>query len=221
MPALIAAFVLGAGVLFWQLAVRIGRGHTSQWDEAILRSLRSPEDPRDLIGPAWLQEAMLDATALGSPFVLGICVVAAVGFLYFEGQRRVALTAAATTLGGALMSMLLKQWFTRPRPAVVPHLREVLSFSFPSGHTMGAAVVYLTLGVMFMKSFRSRRAKAFSLSLAVFLTLAVGISRVYLGVHYPSDVLGGWIAGVSWALGCWALAQLIPSRPVPETSDEP
>ena len=120
-----------------------------------------------------------------------------------------------------MLAAILKQVFARPRPDIVPHLRDVGGMSFPSGHTMGAAVVYFTLGVMFMKAFKSRRAKAFCLAWAVFLATTVGASRVFLGVHYPSDVLAGWIAGLGWALGCYAIAQFIPTRPVPEVSDTP
>jgi undecaprenyl-diphosphatase len=220
-PAIAAALTLAAGLLFWLLAARVNRGHTAQWDEQILRALRRADDQAVLVGPRWLQEAGLDVTALGSPLVLGICIITSVGFLYFEGQRRVAILTMLTTGGGALLSLALKELFTRPRPDVVPHLREVVNSSFPSGHSMGAAVVYLTLGTMFMKSFRSRRAKIFCLTLAVLLTVAVGVSRVYLGVHYPSDVLGGWVAGISWSLGCWALGELVPSRPLPDSSDTP
>ncbi len=221
MAALLGSLLVGAATLFWKLAEQIDRGLTRPWDERILLALRRADDPAIPIGPHWLHEAGLDVTALGSPIVLAIFVVASVGFLYFEGQRRVAAVTAAMTIGGGLLSVLLKSIFARPRPEVVPHLRDVLSSSFPSGHTMGAAIVYMTLGVMFMKSFRSRRAQAFCLLLALFLTVAVGLSRVYLGVHYPSDVLGGWLAALSWTLACWSLAHFIPNRPLPEVDDAP
>ena len=215
------ALVLLGIFVFWELSKQVNHGATRAWDEAILQALRQPDNPSVPIGPFWLQEAGIDVTALGSPVVLTFFIIASLGFLYFEGQKRVAAMTAVTAGGGAILSLILKQIFLRPRPEIVPHLRIVLSTSFPSGHSMGAAVVYLTLGVMFMKTFRSTRAKAFCLFWAVFLTVAVGATRVYLGVHYPSDVLGGWIAGCGWATFCWVVSQFIPNRPLPEVDDSP
>jgi undecaprenyl-diphosphatase len=216
-----ASLVLSAIALFTALAGQVQSGATRQWDERVLTALRKPDAPAEPLGPAWLHGAALDVTALGSPLVLTFFVIASVGFLYFEGQRRVALTAVLTISGGALLSGILKHVFARPRPDIVPHLRDVGGLSFPSGHSMGAAIVYFTLGVMFTKAFKSRRAKAFCLAWAFFLATVVGLSRVFLGVHYPSDVLAGWLAGLGWALACHAVAQFIPTRPVPEVSDTP
>jgi undecaprenyl-diphosphatase len=216
-----ASLVLSVIALFLALAGQVQSGATRQWDERLLVALRNPADRAEPVGPSWLHGAALDATALGSPLILTFVVIASVGFLYFEGQRRVALTAVLTIGGGALLSGILKQVFARPRPDIVPHLRDVGGLSFPSGHSMGAAIVYFTLGVMFMKAFKSRRAKAFCLSWAFFLATIVGASRVYLGVHYPSDVLAGWLAGLGWGMACFAVAQFIPTRPVPEVSDTP
>jgi undecaprenyl-diphosphatase len=214
----VALFCVG---LFVALADEVFEQDTVGFDRALLLWFRTAEDPRIPIGPAWFREMALDTTALGSPFVLGLIALAALGFLYFEGQKRVALFAVGSLTGGALMSLLLKQWFQRPRPDVVPHLREVASTSFPSGHAMGAAVVFLTLAVIFVKAFRSRRAKAFCLGLGVFLALIVGASRVFVGVHYPTDVAGGWLAGTAWALATWAVSQFLPTRPIPPADDTP
>lgn len=219
--AAVACAILFCCYLFVELADDITEGDTLRIDERLLRMFRRADDPALPIGPRWLEEAMLDATALGGPLVLTIIVAVSAGFLFIEGQRRVAVLTALTTLGGGLLSMTLKLFFARPRPEVVPHLRHVSSMSFPSGHAMLSAVVYLTIGVMFMKAVRSRRAKVYCMCVAVVLTLLVGCTRVFLGVHYPSDVLGGWIAGLGWASLCWILGQLIPNRPMPERSDEP
>lgn len=219
--AMVGGVVLFGIATFIVLAGHVHRGSTLSWDEAILRGLRRSDNLSVPIGPHWLSEFALDATALGSPLVLTFFVAASLGFIYFEGQKRVAALTAATTGLGAALSYLLKQYFLRPRPDIVPHLRDVTSSSFPSGHSMGAAVVYLTLGVMFMKSFASRRAKAYCLFWALFLTLIVGVSRVLLGVHYPSDVLGGWLAGMAWALVCWSAGWFVPNHPLPEINDAP
>jgi undecaprenyl-diphosphatase len=215
-----AAIIFCVG-LFITLADDVFEDDTIGFDRAMLLWFRQGQDPHIPVGPAWFREAALDTTALGSPFILGLIALASLGFLYFEGQKRVALFAVGSLAGGALMSLLLKQFFQRPRPEVVPHLREVVSTSFPSGHAMGAAVVFLTLAVIFVKAFRSRRAKAFCLGLGVFLALIVGASRVYVGVHYPTDVAGGWLAGTAWALATWAVSQFLPTRPIPPADDTP
>ncbi|MBA4017436.1 MAG: hypothetical protein C0483_09710 [Pirellula sp.] len=225
-PAIVPMVAAASALLFLvyifiALADEITEGETQRIDEQILLWFRQVNDHALPIGPTWLTDGMLDATALGSPLVVGIIVATAAGFLFMEGQRRVALLMVLTTIGGGTASLCLKWLFARPRPEIVPHLRHVTSSSFPSGHAMLSAVVYLTIGVMFMKAVRSRRAKAYCLTVAVLLTLLVGATRVFLGVHYPSDVLGGWIAGVSWASLCWIIGVFIPTRPIPERSDVP
>jgi undecaprenyl-diphosphatase len=221
MVVVVAALFLFCIGMFVSLADEVFEEDTIGFDQALLRWFRRADDDRIPIGPAWFREAAVDSTALGSPFILGLIALAALGFLYFEGQKRVALLTVAALSGGAMVSLLLKQFFQRPRPEIVPHLREVVSTSFPSGHAMGAAVVYLTLAVMFVKAFRSRRAKAFCLGLGIFLALIVGASRVYVGVHYPTDVAGGWLAGTAWALATWAVSQFLPTRPIPPADDTP
>jgi undecaprenyl-diphosphatase len=111
------------------------------------------------------------------------------------------------TTSGTLISMLLKQIYARPRPDIVPHLSIVQTSSFPSGHSMLAAVVYLTLGSLLAVVMPSAKLKVYVLFVAGMLTLFVGASRVYLGVHYPTDVLAGWLAGLVWALVCWLIAR--------------
>ena len=101
----------------------------------------------------------------------------------------------------------MKHVFNRPRPTIVPHLRVVYSTSFPSGHAMESAIVYLTLAAILMRASESRVTKIYILGIAVLLTVLVGVSRVYLGVHYPTDVIGGWIVGFIWASICWLVAQ--------------
>ncbi|MGC3968986.1 MAG: phosphatase PAP2 family protein [Pirellulales bacterium] len=216
-----AGLMLAAAALFIVLADEITEGESFRFDAELLKAFRDANDPARTIGPRWLEDVMLDATALGSGLVLSIIVAVSAGFLYMEKQRRVATLMLATTMSGALLSIFLKWVFARPRPIVVPHLRHVTSMSFPSGHAMASAVVYLTLGVMFMKAVSSRRAKAFCMVVAISLTLLIGFTRVFLGVHYPSDVLGGWLAGCAWASLAWIVGQFIPSRPIAERSDEP
>jgi undecaprenyl-diphosphatase len=201
---------LGACVLlliFLSLASEIAEGETQAFDIRILKALRSPDDPAKPIGPAWLEASLLDLTALGGPTVLSLVTVAVVGFLLLQTRYHTALVVAVTTISGELVSEVMKQAFDRPRPTVVPHLRDVYTASFPSGHAMESAIVYLTLGAILMRVTESRLTKLYCLGMAVLLTLLVGVSRVYLGVHYPTDVIGGWIIGFVWASVCWLVAQ--------------
>ena len=122
----------------------------------------------------------------------------------FTGADTVVLITAAS---GEVANIAIKNAFMRPRPTVVPHLREAFSTSFPSGHAMESAIIYLTLGAMLMRLAERRITKLYCMGMAIFVTFLVGMSRVYLGVHYPTDVLGGWIFGFMWASLCWLVSQ--------------
>ena len=201
---------LGACVLllvFLSLAGEVMEGDTKALDTRILRALRSPDDPSRPIGPDWLESMFFDLTAVGGPTVLSLVVLAVVGFLILQTRYRTAAVVFVTVASGMLASFALKYAFARPRPSVVPHLRQVVSSSFPSGHAMQSAIVYLTLAAILMRVAERPLTKLYILGVAVFLTLLVGVSRVYLGVHYPTDVIGGWILGFMWALLCWLAAQ--------------
>jgi len=210
---LVGALTLVLLVLtFARLSDLVIEGDTRQFDEQVLASLRDPRNPSQPIGPRWLEGAALDITALGSGFVLGLVVFAIVGFLLLQGTYRTALFVLVATTGGSLLNTGLKEVFQRPRPEVVPHLREVMSLSFPSGHAMTSAAVYLTLGALLMRITERRLTKLYCMAIAMLLTALVGTSRVYLGVHYPTDVLAGWLAGMSWALLCWIIERWLERR---------
>jgi undecaprenyl-diphosphatase len=203
---LLATFAIIAVVLiFLKLASEVAEGETLKFDEKILRALRKPEDPRTPIGPAWLKGAALDITALGGPTVLGLVVAAVTGFFLLHGLYKNALFVFAASCGGWLLNGALKALFARPRPDVVPHLREVASLSFPSGHALTSAVVYLTLGALLMRVAKRRLMRYYCMIIAMTATFIVGASRVYLGVHYPTDVLAGWLVGLTWASICLLL----------------
>ncbi len=213
-----ALVVLMLGYGFVKLADVVKVGGTQSFDEWLLRAMRRTDDLSIPIGPMWLREGIQDVTALGSPVILLLMLIAVVGFMLMIRQRRLMLFTVVTTTVGALGSVLLKYLMGRDRPTVVPHLREVSSSSFPSGHAMLSAVVYLTLGILLMEVMPSRAVKAYCLIWAMLLTFLVGVSRIYLGVHYPSDVLAGWMAGIAWALACWAVAHYIRRRDVTNES---
>jgi undecaprenyl-diphosphatase len=192
---------------FLMLAGEVIDGDTQAFDTKILQALRNPDDPSRPIGPPWIEESLLDLTAIGGPTVLGLVVLSVIGFLLLQTRFRTALFVAATWLSGEIVNSALKNAFNRPRPTIVPHLREAFSTSFPSGHAMESAIVYLTLGAILMRVAESRLTKVYCLGIAVLLTVLVGASRVYLGVHYPTDVLGGWIIGFVWASICWLVEE--------------
>lgn len=195
--------------LFIALAEEVGEGDTARIDTAILMAFRVPDDATQALGPAWLGEFIRDLSSLGSLGVLGLLVAAADIFLLLSGKVRTALFVLVATLGGALLSTLLKQGFDRPRPDLVRHGTYVYTASFPSGHAMLSAVVYLTLGALIARLVSGRWLKCYVLAVAVVLSGLVGVSRIYLGVHWPSDVLAGWAAGAAWALICWVAAQFL------------
>lgn len=215
------AFLAGAGAVWAFLAVgdEVREGEPLALDEKILLALRTPGDPNEPLGSHSLQEAMRDITALGGFTVLTlVTVVAAIAFLLHRKAHH-ALVLVATVLTAQLGSDLLKQLYGRPRPDLAPHSVYVYSASFPSGHSMLSATVYLTLA-MLIASLEPRRAtKALVFAVAVLVMSAVGISRVYLAVHWPTDVLAGWCAGAVCALVAWMALWRLEGGRVPERAD--
>jgi undecaprenyl-diphosphatase len=205
---------------FIAIAGEVVEGETSGLDRALLLFLRNPGDLSDPIGPGWLEGAARDVTGLGGDTVLTLVTVAVAVYLVMAGKRGAALLVVLTVCGGLVLSTLLKIGFERPRPDLVPHAVRVYTASFPSGHAMLSAVTYLTLGALLARFEEQRRIKAYFLGLAVFLTLLVGASRVYLGVHWPSDVLAGWCVGAAWAAFCWFLALQLQRRGEVERAGE-
>jgi undecaprenyl-diphosphatase len=204
----VAVLVLG----FAMLASEVAEGETHSFDERILLQFRVPGSPTDTIGPTWLRETMRDITALGGTGILTIIVASVAGFLAVTGMRHAALMVLVSVLSGVVLSNSLKAVFSRARPDLIPHDVAVYTASFPSGHTTLSAVVYLTLGALLCRTQSSVTAKAYILSVAVILTVIVGISRVYLGVHWPTDVVAGWLLGGTWALLCWFAMLWLQSR---------
>lgn len=189
------------------LGSEVAEGDTFALDKAILTGLRHAGDLAVPIGPGWLRSAMVDFTSLGSAAVLTLITGLAVGYLLAVRKFATASFVAASIAGGAILSGVIKAAFVRPRPEIVSHLVPVASPSFPSGHSMNAAIVYLTLAVLLARSEPDRRVQTYLIAIAVFLALLVGTTRVYLGVHWPSDVLAGWAVGAMWASACSLLAK--------------
>ncbi|GAC1470956.1 MAG: phosphatase PAP2 family protein [Isosphaeraceae bacterium] len=192
------------GVLaFILLADKVMEGRTQRMDEKIVRALRRPDNPALPLGPAWIPEVARDITALGSVTLIVLNTGAVAGYLVLGRKYAATLFLLGAIGSGFALSAFLKSLFQRPRPALVPHLMQASYSSFPSGHSMMSAVVYLTLGALLARLVAGERQKFYALTVAVALTGLVGVSRVYMGVHYPTDVLAGWCAGLVWASLCW------------------
>ena len=217
--ALLSVSTLGYG--FFALAHEVGEGSTEALDRRILLALRNPADLSDPIGPRWLEETMRDITGLGSVFTVLFLTCAVAAYLGVSGRRRIGLYVLGAVGSGELVSTVLKLFYQRPRPDLVPHGMEVFTASFPSGHATMSAIAYLTLATLVARVERNRRAKALMLGLGVSVTLLVGISRIYLGVHWPSDVVAGWCIGAAWACLCWFVALQLQRRGEVEAPDPP
>lgn len=206
--ALSASFLF----VFARIAEEMREGDTRDFDQFLLLAFRSKTGLFEPLGPTWLAEVMRDITALGSFTVLGLVTFSVTGFLMLTRKRHAAGIVVLSITSGTLVSSLLKWFFARPRPDLVPHATVVYTQSFPSGHAMLSAVVYLTLGALLARTQAEPTVKAYLLLLAIALTLTVGISRVYLGVHWPTDVLAGWAVGACWALLWWVITIWLQSK---------
>jgi len=206
LPPALAAAGIGAAALALLLGIGLLVGRwTFVFDRWLLLSLRVPSDLATPVGPVWLRRLMTDVTALGGGAVLTLVVLAVVGLLLVRRLWLSALLTGAAAWSGGFAVSLLKEHVSRARPRIVPHLVEVRELSFPSGHAASSAVVYLTLAGLATQMVREREARTYLIVVAVLLVGMIGFSRVYLGVHYPSDVLAGWSFGTLWALAWWRL----------------
>ena len=211
--------IAGAGLLLAELVNEISEGESRAFDTAVLLALRNPLDSSDPIGPMWVERLFREITTLGGTTVVTLITIGVIGFLLVDSKRGAALLIFFSVAGGALLGPLLKVGFDRPRPDLVAHLVEVQSASFPSGHALLSAVTYLTLGALLARVFGQLRLKIYVLSMALILTVLIGSSRVYLGVHWPTDVLAGWLLGAVWALLCWRIALALQRRGEVEAED--
>ena len=208
---MVMAVVSGLILAFLQIADEMIEGEMEAFDRSILLMFRDPANPDLVIGPPWMHEMVRDITALGSFSLLGLIVLAVCAYLYLARMRSAALFVLVSVLGGTLLSTVLKMGYNRPRPDLTT-MSEQFTASFPSGHAMLSAVTFLTLGALLARFAPTRRLQVLSLGGALLLTLLVGLSRLYMGVHYPSDILAGWCLGSAWALLCSSVAIVLQRR---------
>ncbi|MBB4954664.1 undecaprenyl-diphosphatase [Agrobacterium vitis] len=213
-PRLLASLtvLLALLLMFAKIAEEVFEQGTHSFDKAILLALRTTDNPEQMIGPAWLMASLRDITSLGGFTVITLVTLLTVFYLLAAGKTRNAVIVALAISLGAVAEGSLKLLFSRARPDIVPHLVEVQTMSFPSGHAMMSALTYLTLGAMLARAQPTRRLRVFILSVGVVLTLLIGISRVFLGVHWPTDIMAGWTIGGAWALCVWTIADALNRR---------
>lgn len=179
------------------------------FDPRILLAFREAGHTGTPLGPHWLKGAVRDVTSLGSATVVFLLAAAVAVYLVLSRRASTGLFVMFAVVGGQALASLLKLLVERPRPEVVPHLAHVSTLSFPSGHATMSAVTYLTLALLAARFLPQRAAKIYIVALAVGLALLIGVSRLYLGVHWPTDVMAGWCTGFAWASLCWLGARFM------------
>ncbi|MEI2386379.1 phosphatase PAP2 family protein [Breoghania sp. JC706] len=199
LAVVLIAVLAFSGWAFINIADEMSEGELDHIDHVLFLSLREPGNPQQLLGPPWLEEAALEITALGGfPVIILLTTMVCGGLL---AARRPATSAfvALSVAGGAALSTGLKMLFERPRPDLVKHLDIIHTASFPSGHATISTLTYLTLAALIARVVTRRRVRVYLIACALILAVMIGLSRIYLGVHWPSDVAAGWALGTAWA----------------------
>ncbi|KFB09442.1 phosphatase PAP2 family protein [Nitratireductor basaltis] len=207
---IIMAAILGLGVYgFVAIADEVAEGEMAQIDERLFLLFREADDPGEPLGPPWLEETAVEVTAIGGYPLIVLTLAAVVGLFLVTKRYGPALYAVLAVGSGALLTHYLKLYYARPRPDLVDHLDAIHTLSFPSGHAMVTTIAYLTLAALVVRFVDDRRVRIYVLSVAVFVAIIVGLSRIYVGVHWPSDVAAGWALGAAWASLSWLVVQLL------------
>jgi undecaprenyl-diphosphatase len=220
---LLAALVVLCGLIwgFLELAEEVRQGSEFSFDARILLALRADPAGKDPIGPPWLEDAMLNLSALGSGWVAIFVAVLVVGFTFLVHKPRMGILIAACAIGAGGLTSALKAVFARARPDVVVPMTTLTGYGFPSGHAMISSALYATLAALIARSVDRWRVRSYVIAAGTLITLLVGFTRIYLGVHYPSDVLAGWTSGLAWALLCGLAARALQRRGIVEQGPQP
>jgi undecaprenyl-diphosphatase len=199
--------VVASGWAFVELLDEVREGQTQRFDDWAIALAVQFHGERY----SWLEEIGRDLTALGGIAPLALLTAFVVGYLLIVRKTGAMWLVLAATIGGVAISSLLKYTIDRPRPQV-DHLSHVYTSSFPSGHSMMSVVVYLTMGALLARVVQPRAVKFYFIAAAMLVSFLVGISRIYMGVHWPTDVLAGWTAGLVWAILCWLAARWLQRK---------
>lgn len=199
-----AQISIAVGLLtFAALLIAVLNGWTEHFDHAAVLALRHGSNPSVPLGPSWLVRLFIGITSLGSSIFLGLLAALAAGFLLMTRRTSDGLFVLTSVIGGWCLFNVIKLAVGRPRPDSGLHIVQAFDFSFPSGHATDSTTTYLTLALLFAASQPSSRMRRAGTGIAMVLIALVGASRIYLGVHYPTDVLAGWCCGLAWVLACW------------------
>lgn len=202
-PVLLLAVAGLSLYAFFQIADEVSEREVEAIDNALFLLFRNPADVADPIGPGWVEETVTEITSLGGYPIIIVMVAAVVGFLLVQRKVGPATYLVVSAAMGTALSQLLKNLYDRPRPDIVDHMVMTHTPSFPSGHATMSTVVYLTLAALIVSQVDDIRVRVYVISVAVILSVMVGLSRIYLGVHWPSDVAAGWALGAAWASIVW------------------
>jgi undecaprenyl-diphosphatase len=206
-PVLLFLLAAALGIAFAKILSELLEGDLADVDRAILQLFRAPGNPSEPLGPVWLPAMARDITSLGGIAILSLVTIASLGYLALTRQWSFALMVMVSVLGGTAISSAVKLLIQRARPNFSPEVVHLHDYSFPSGHSFLSAVTYLTLGILLARVQPRLEMKIYLLSISMIITILVGLSLLYLGVHWPTDVLAGWCAGAAWALLCWSAAE--------------
>ena len=190
----------GAAWAFLRVAGEFREGELTAFDTWVLLRLRHPNNPHQAIGPIWLTDGMRDITSLGSVTVLFFITAVAALILYFHNKKPHAAVLGAAVLLSQLSGDVLKNFYGRVRPAFAVYGTPPVSLSFPSGHSTTATTAYFLLATIAAGLETRTAVRILYFAIAALLALSIGFSRVFLGVHWPSDVMAGWCVGGFWAL---------------------
>lgn len=211
-PVALLTCIAAAAFVFLRIANAVRSEEIVVLDRAILLWFRNPQNPADPLGPPWFEETVAEITALGGYPVLTVLIASVAGYLLLSRKFGPAAYLLGSIGAGTALSQLLKLVYARPRPDLVNHLVDTFTASFPSGHATMATVVYLTLAALIVLFVGKALIRIYVITAAILLALAVGTSRVYLGVHWPSDVLAGWALGTAWAAFSWLVFDWLHAR---------
>jgi undecaprenyl-diphosphatase len=204
------AFVCTWG--FAELAGHVRSGATQSFDDAVMRWMAAHQNET-------MQKAMLEVTALGTGTVVAMIVFIAGMFLWLNKHKHSAILLLVATFGGLVLNNFLKMGFNRPRPQIFQWATYAVSSSFPSGHAMSSVIVYGTVAYLAARLQQRLASRVLTLTFAAVIILLICASRMYLGVHYPSDIAAGLVIGLAWAGFCMAIleaAQLYAKRNAPQ-----